>query len=403
MKIKQIPEDFLVEEIPSIKISEKKDNYIIFLLEKRGLEIFHVLRCIGKKLKIPVKEIGYSGLKDKHAITKQYISLPKKYLSKNNESKIISEKNLVLKKIGYSNEKIKIGELKGNKFIICVRDIKEEELEKINLNADIVKKFGVPNYYDAQRFGSSFKGEFVAKYLIKKDYETALRIFLQPRRKEKKEIKKIKKFINENWLNCCKIKKFLEEEKFKNREIERIINFLSKNPKDFLGAFKLIRKNLQSLFISAYQSYLWNECAKEYLKEIINEKNLYSAKYFQKSFLFYKKLTKEEFEKLKSLKLKTISDNLVFNDDKEKEIINKILFREGLTLRDFKIREETDLFFKAREREILSLPKNFSVSEPEIDELNYKEKGLRKKFKIFLSFELPKGSYATIVIKRIFS
>ena len=80
-------------------------------------------------------------------------------------------------------------------------------------------------------------------------------------------------------------------------------------------------------------------------------------------------------------------------DEGKMKIINMVLRREGLKLEDLKIE---DYFFKAHEREILVKPKNFLISELEDDDVNHGKK------KVTISFELPKGSYATIVLKFIF-
>jgi tRNA pseudouridine13 synthase len=68
-------------------------------------------------------------------------------------------------------------------------------------------------------------------------------------------------------------------------------------------------------------------------------------------------------------------------------------------LEDFDIKRETGSFFKTRERETILKPEGFTINEPTVDEINDSGKN---RYKIMLSFTLPKGSYATIVTKRIF-
>ena len=79
MKLRQLPEDFRVEEINSFKISKDKLPFKLYLLEKKSLESFSLLGYLSKINNIPLKDIGIAGLKDKHAITKQYITVPSKY------------------------------------------------------------------------------------------------------------------------------------------------------------------------------------------------------------------------------------------------------------------------------------------------------------------------------------
>src|SRR3989344_5900044 len=79
MKLRQSPSDFKVEEINDFKISSKKDNFKLYLLEKQNFETFQLLNYIARSNKIPQKQIGIEGLKDRHAVTKQYLTVPCKY------------------------------------------------------------------------------------------------------------------------------------------------------------------------------------------------------------------------------------------------------------------------------------------------------------------------------------
>ena len=68
MKLKQQPADFIVEEIPDFEVTSEKDEHTVFLLEKQEVDTFDAIRQIAKKLRISLFEIGYAGLKDKHAL-----------------------------------------------------------------------------------------------------------------------------------------------------------------------------------------------------------------------------------------------------------------------------------------------------------------------------------------------
>src|SRR5512137_1583723 len=149
MKLKQQPDDFIVEEIPSIEFSSEKNEHSVFLLEKQEIDTFDAIRHIAKKLRISLFEIGYAGLKDKHSLARQYISIPTHYNVQG-----LNVDSLTLNFVGYHQKKIKIGDLTGNRFTITVRDIHENELADISRRAATIPVYGVPNYFDSQRFGS---------------------------------------------------------------------------------------------------------------------------------------------------------------------------------------------------------------------------------------------------------
>ncbi len=387
MKLKQLPEDFIVEEIPNFKISQNKDRYQVFLMEKRELDTFDAIKIISKELKIPLPKIGFAGLKDKHGITRQYISIPVEQHIENKDMR-----NIKLEFVGYHNKRIETGDLKGNKFTITVRNIQKGDTPGIYSRAETIQNIGVPNYFDSQRFGSVIHNEFIAKYLIQKNYEKAVKIFLTKyTKKERKKTKDEKREILANWKN-------LESLNIKNKFFSDIISEYVKT-KSWLVAYKKIPSNLREMFVNAYQSYMWNECVKESLKKIIGKERLYDIDYNIGSLVFYKKIIDAELKKIPAT-FQTISSSIEFLSDFEKEIIKSVLSKEKIGLMDLDIKEETGNFFKTRERDVILKPDEFKISEIEIDEVNDREN--KNNYKIILSFILPKGSYATIITKRLF-
>ncbi len=251
-------------------------------MEKKELDTFDAIRMISKKTNVPLFEIGYAGLKDKHAVTKQFISIPSKY----NVKSLIFD-NLGLSFVGYNNKKIKIGDLKGNKFSIVVRDIRPNKIDNVHEKTKSVSLFGVPNYFDSQRFGSVFNNQFIGKHLVKKNYEAAVKIFLTCYLKsENKNMKNEKRNILKNWSK-------LENISVHNKVFAQIIKeYLKTN--SWLDAYKKIPANLREMHVNAYQSYLWNECIKEILRVCLNGKKIYSVEYAVGLLYFYKDLNEEE-------------------------------------------------------------------------------------------------------------
>lgn len=387
MKLKQLPEDFKVEEITKIAASKEKKGYKIHLLEKKGMETFSLLAYLSKKNKIPAREFGIAGLKDRHAVTKQYFSIPSRY-----EITALNGNNFKIKLLGYADKALELGDLIGNKFEIMVRNIKKGELDGIRQKAKSLSIIGVPNYFDSQRFGSVINNKFVAKFLLNKDYEAAVKVYLTEFTKhESGKFKREKRLIANNWNNILAIS-------IKNYSLARVINEYKKT-KNWLQAYRQIPSNLREIMISAYQSYLWNECIKELLRRTVNKKSLYSIGYNIGTLMFYKNLSEEEIKKIPQ-NFKTISEEIK-PSNLEKDIMGKVLFREGINIQDFSIKKDTGNFFKLHERNVILKPNDFDISEPQIDEIN--DSGRKNIFKIKLLFALPKGSYATIITKRIFN
>ncbi|MDP2907620.1 MAG: tRNA pseudouridine(13) synthase TruD, partial [Nanoarchaeota archaeon] len=323
MKLKQLPEDFKVEELNELEISRDEKPYKVYLLEKKSMETFSLLSYLAKKNNIPVSELGIAGLKDKHAITKQHFTLPSKY-----DLKTLQEKNFRITFLGYVSEKLKLGSLTGNRFEITVRDVKKGELEGVAQKADSIEKTGVPNYFDSQRFGSVINQEFVAKYLIKKDYEKAVKVYLTLYTKfESSKVKEEKKLILQNWGSFSKLR-------LKNPSLKRVTEEYEKT-KDWLKAYKKIPPNIREMMISAYQSYLWNECVKKVLKLKINNRKIYPVRYSLGALLFYKNV--KEINDVPET-FKTISQDMEITSF-EREVITEILSKEMVSIKSFDIKE----------------------------------------------------------------
>jgi len=387
MKLKQQPADFIVEEIPDFEVTSEKDEHTVFLLEKQEIDTFDAIRQIAKKIRISLFEIGYAGLKDKHALARQYISIPTRY-----DVQGLNVDSLTLSFVGYHRKKIKIGDLIGNRFTITVRDMSENELADVSGRAATIPMSGIPNYFDSQRFGSVIDHEFIGKYIVLKKYDHAVKQYLTAYHKsEPKKIKDEKRKILSHWNDLSTVRVL-------NKAFAEVVKEYLKT-KDWRTAYRKIPAHLREMFVNAYQSYLWNECIKEVLKEVVEKKKIYSVEYAIGALLFYANLSEDEMKKIPET-FQTISENVTVSLE-EQRIVDRVLTKEGLTLADFAIESETGNFFKTRARQVLLIPENFTISQSTRDELN--SKGNTVRHKIQVSFSLPKGSYATIVTKRLFN
>ncbi len=140
-------EDFEVEEVPSYEPCGSGDHLYLWV-EKRGMAPEFFARTIAQKLGISPGAVGTAGLKDRHAITRQWVSVPKE--SEPNVGKLDGEGMRVLK-TGRHTNKLKPGHLRGNQFRILIREANREVSAEAIL--DRIRTPGLPNFYGPQRFG----------------------------------------------------------------------------------------------------------------------------------------------------------------------------------------------------------------------------------------------------------
>ena len=161
-KFVQNEEDFIVEEQP-IKFSGN-GSFIILKIKKTNCDTWELIDRLAKFLGVYSNEIGYAGLKDKRATTTQYISIPKKY---SKEIKFYKHKKIEILETYLHNEKLNIGDLKGNRFKINLHDVEVTDINHIQKIIKIISKNGIPNYFGYQRFGKEVVENFEkAKALV---------------------------------------------------------------------------------------------------------------------------------------------------------------------------------------------------------------------------------------------
>ena len=160
---RQNANDFVVKEIPLYEFSGEGEHLVLYI-RKKNFSTFEMVGAIARYLGIKQKEIGYAGLKDKHALTYQYISLPKKY---EEQIQSFEHPNIKTLDMTYHSNKIRMGHLKGNRFFIRVKKVSSTAAVKIKEALGTIEQMGMPNFFGYQRFGNDgnnhIQGEKIAK------------------------------------------------------------------------------------------------------------------------------------------------------------------------------------------------------------------------------------------------
>ncbi len=165
-RIKVVPEDFEVEEIPAYQPSGSGD-FLYLWLEKRDMGAEYFVRQIAKRLEIPAGEVGTAGLKDRHAVCRQMVSIPGHV--EDRLSQVEGEGIRVLNVSRHGN-KLRAGHLHGNRFRILVRDLEPAGLEHLDTLLQRLREHGLPNYYGSQRFGRDGETWAIGMAMLKKEH-----------------------------------------------------------------------------------------------------------------------------------------------------------------------------------------------------------------------------------------
>ncbi|MBM4067336.1 MAG: tRNA pseudouridine(13) synthase TruD [Planctomycetes bacterium] len=146
-RIRTVPEDFEVEEIPAYQPCGSGD-FLFLWIEKRDLGAEYFVRQVAKRLGIAAADIGTAGLKDRHAVTRQMISIP---VHVEERLARLDGDGIRLLQIGKHTNKLRPGHLHGNRFRILIRDVADASARTAILER--LEQHGLPNYYGPQRFG----------------------------------------------------------------------------------------------------------------------------------------------------------------------------------------------------------------------------------------------------------
>ena len=172
--IKQTPEDFLVDEQPLYELSGAGEHVYLFI-EKRQVTTTDVVARIARAFHVGKGSVGYAGLKDKHAVTRQLFSVhtPKGQFTDHERSRIEYEKVKVLWHTRHVN-KLRTGHHAGNRFVIKVRGVPLSAVVHAKAALDEMSRRGVPNYVGPQRFGSRGVNHLLGRCLLKGDHRGLL-------------------------------------------------------------------------------------------------------------------------------------------------------------------------------------------------------------------------------------
>ena len=270
-------EDFYVEEIPEIIPTGEGPNVWVWI-EKIGRTTLDVVLDIARDLHIDRKRMGFAGMKDKKALTRQWICIA----NMDSEEQFRQVENLDIYKTDFlkitrGRKKLRMGQLKGNKFRILIRDLDdiEKSAEVANEVLNELEVTGVPNYFGWQRFGRPRTNtHLVGEALIHNDLAEAVRRYVgNPSEDESLENQKARQAYDDGDLEKSLelMGKGMRYEKMIVRQLIKDSKKGKLDDKAYMNAIHALPKPLQRMFVHAYQSYLFNDVVSRRVEMGINK------------------------------------------------------------------------------------------------------------------------------------
>ena len=362
-EIKEQVNDFIVQELAKHDTGDEGEHLIV-KLRKQNMTTLQAINKLSKMLHISRKRIGYAGNKDKRAVTEQYISI--KGVEEEDVNQVFTDE-FDLEVIG-KGDHIGLGNLMANRFEITVRDLMLpiENIRDTSLKTVEKMDGKMPNYFGRQRFGSARPiTHQVGRLLLRGNYEEAVWTYIaKPYESEYKSIRKVRKDLWET----REVEGAAERIPEKFNHEKSLLYHLTKNPGDYKGAIKRLPEGLQTLFIHAYQSWVYNKV----LSQLVEE-GWYDEKY----------------------EIPLVGYKTDLKDNRPENLMKEVLEEEGVSQEDFRMQELPELRSEGSYRRAFADFRNFDILEIEDDDLNMGRN------KMTVSFDLPKGCYATVFLREI--
>lgn len=380
--IKQQIDDFRVCEIIDRSVfndlacaQDEMHKYPLYVLQKSNIDSNHAISQIKKRFGIPLKVIG---LKDAKAITQQYATTEKL----KNIPRELRTNQLLLTLKGFTRRPLAKTSLVGNEFTIIINGNKKSDTATFESQIR-----NIANFYGLQRFGSERSvTHLVGKEILRRNFKKAIELLLcYTSEYDSKMSREIREKCRDPH-NYSRVLKQLP----RGMDIEYNVISALVNGKDPISALRTIPINTRRLFVQAYQAYVFNLCLSTAL---INGENMLNGKKGDLCFeiggpLVFGKIRKfnpisdSEYDVIPAVRLAGYSFQT--GEGRFETITKNTMKDESITAGDFYIKEMQELSSQGGFRQAPLLCSDFSIVDKNV---------------LSLSFKLPKGSYATTLLR----
>ncbi len=445
MTIRRQPADFVVRERlgeafrASLTPSPTKSNpYAILHLAKTSLATPDAVRFLAQTVGVPIDHLSYAGLKDKHAQTTQHVSIEPGPSSKPTHlPDRIAGPNWEAHLVGWSPQPLAAAAIDGNSFELVVRDLTLAQSDEMARRADLLWTDGrapdadyadapqdaspdagtaeapggtsgsnapglvLINYFGDQRFGIARHHQgWAGRALIDGDFELALRLAIgTPARKDAGRTRVITRLCATHWGDWKTLARDLPRCP-ERRPFERLAA-----GGDFKQAFAAVPTFTQQMAVESYQSLLWNRSAgliahrlapgpsgQRSRRDLLHAEDPFGDLWFP--------VPRRVDSSWRETILPLLGRKTPL-DPRWAWAVEQVLKDENLTQNDLRIPGLHRPFYGEAPRPLFIVAKRFEMSVAERDDMGSPAKPGQARGMRRLSFDLPRGAYATVVLRAL--
>ncbi len=391
--IKSRPEDFRVEEITAngtvLEIgkhyspeilgmnNEPEGKFSVFVMQKTNWNTSQALKTIARKFRRGVKSTCFAGTKDRTSVSTQLCSI---FGVKPDELARMHVKDISINGAWAGSEKVKMGDLLGNRFGITVREPSDYD----RVGGIISELDGLfPNYFGDQRFGNRGINLDIGVDILKGDFKGAAMRFLTD---TQNEINEDSKAAREKLVNELDFKEAMNYFPGYLKYERSMIEYLARFPDNYANAIRKLPRSLSLMFIHSVEAHIFNKELEERIANGQTKPKPGDVVCHEDAYGFPDLSKTEEFDGKKAF---LVGNILGFDTKSVTELEQKTLDELGLTLESFKVQGLNELNSKGTSRSLFAPFKNISYGYSE-------EAGTLE-----LGFSLPAGCYATVLMDEL--
>jgi len=386
VKLKHRVGDFLVRELLAPGYLVERGDYRVYRVTKRKLTTPEAIEVLAREAGVQPADVGIAGFKDRQGVTIQYMSVA------GGKPVSLHSQELKIDAAGFALEELTGDASRGNSFELNVRDLTRADLKRLRERLPVVRAHGLINYFDDQRFGNlTYRQGWIAKELMLGNNEGALRRLLTATGPhEHDRYLRFKRELDRSWGDWRTCRDLAG----KYGSHHSVFEHLGKNPEDFAGAFQFISSRMRLIHLYAWQSHLWNRAVADLARAHLPVEQRILVDCEEGVLVHHAGALPPSLAEHASFRLpgEGLED---VTDPEERDLLEDALAHERMVPDQLRIEHVSGFRMKGEDRPLFVIPQHMRVRPPEEDPTSRGMSSVR------IRFELPRGSYATLVVKRL--
>ncbi|MBC8405630.1 MAG: tRNA pseudouridine(13) synthase TruD [Planctomycetes bacterium] len=386
MRILRTPNDYRVVEQFGTGLLKKAGDYRVYNITKRGFTTGEVSQQMAAAAGVDPKAIHFTGQKAREGVAGQVASVL------GGDEIRLNDPELAIRAIGRLDRPLETGDVTSNAFEIVVRDMSGDDMRRLRHNMAQVREFGIPAYYDDQRFGCLRHGQgFIVRDLLKGHTETAIRSMIAaPSPYGPEHVEKYKYGLRKRWGNWNDLAEYS-----RGRRGQSLFAYLAEHPGDFEGAMRMgFATSERTIHLFAYQSHLWNRALSLWIRKIAEGEDLAWLPCDEGSLPVFRRLSPEVKMELARAVLPLPGAGAEL-DENATRLYQAVFEAEGISYEKFLALDVPGFRPISELRPVLYNPEYLRAAPAEEDELYPRGRKMRVRFTI------GRGHYSTLVLKRL--